>query len=306
MSRLRMGAGLAFLKLIPNGQFLEKYLVDRTLPKIIGQEAYEVIWEKLLIAKFGRFLSGVNLAWFWARVAKRSQKLGYFEEGFQSLADKAVIYIEKHGGEVRLKEGVDKIKFKKQGFEIKNEDFDQILITVPLPLANNLFEKKVIEVPRFDYLWAQTLVLELKESLMPSYWLNILEKKWPFLVMVEHTRLIDKKHYADSCLVYLGNYLADDDERLGLSKEKLLALFLPYIKKINPKFNKGWIKESWKFQSPFSQPVFPQNYSEVMPKIKTKIPGLFLANMEMVYPWDRGTNYAVLLGQMAARKMVGV
>ena len=79
VGRLRMGAGLALLKLIPNGLFLEKYRVAELLPRIIGKEGYVVIWEKLLKAKFGPFANKVNMAWFWARVAKRTKNLVYFE-----------------------------------------------------------------------------------------------------------------------------------------------------------------------------------------------------------------------------------
>jgi hypothetical protein len=36
------------------------------------------------------------------------------------------------------------------------------------------------------------------------------------------------------------------------------------------------------------------------PPLQTPIPGLVLANTTQVYPEDRGTNYAVRLGEQAA------
>jgi hypothetical protein len=39
----------------------------------------------------------------------------------------------------------------------------------------------------------------------------------------------------------------------------------------------------------------------MIPSFKTPLKNVFLANMEQVYPWDRGTNYAVELGQKIAR-----
>jgi len=47
--------------------------------------------------------------------------------------------------------------------------------------------------------------------------------------------------------------------------------------------------------------VFPVNYSKQLPSIKTKTLGVYMANMSMVYPWDRGVNYAVELGRKAAK-----
>jgi hypothetical protein len=33
--------------------------------------------------------------------------------------------------------------------------------------------------------------------------------------------------------------------------------------------------------------------------------GLYFASMSQVYPWDRGTNFAVEIGRRAARLMMG-
>ena len=291
-SRLRMGLGLLILKLVRNGLFLERWRVEDFLPGLVGEEGYEKVWKPLLAAKFGPYLQEVNMAWFWARVYKRTQSLGYFEGGFQALADKMASYIKNRGGKIRLGEKAGSIKRdKKAGWWVNSEKFDQVLITTPAVLA---------EKPGVDYLWAQTLVLELDQSLMKGYWLNILEKDWPFLVAVEQTNFVDKGHYGGKTILYLGNYLADGDKRLKLAEEKLLKLFLPFLTKINPAFKPSWVKRSWCFEAPFAQPVFPVNYSQKLPGIRTALPGLFIANMSQVYPWDRGTNYAVELGGQAA------
>jgi len=316
-NRIRLGAGLAILKAIPNAKFLEKYRVVDVLPKLVGQMAYKTIWRPLLVAKFGDYLTQVNMAWFWARVYKRTKKLGYFEGGFQAFADKQVKYINKRGGRIKLGKDVKNLK-------AVLGKFDRVILTVPGPVA----EKLIASVNQYltptseesstnatatirggillklNYLWGQTLILELNKSLMAGYWLNILEKNWPFLVAVEHTNLIDKKYYGNKHIVYLGNYLMDQDRRLKLSDKALLDLYLPYLKKINSKFEKKWINNLWRFQSNFAQPVFPINYSQKLPKMKLKTPNLYIANMSMVYPWDRGTNYAVELGERVAKMII--
>ena len=291
-SRLRMGLGLLILKIIGNGLFLERWRVVDFMPGLVGEEGYEKIWKPLLAAKFGPYLPQVNMAWFWARIYKRTQSLGYFPGGFGALAEKMADYVTTRGGKVKLGKKVKSMKRdKKAGWWVNNEKFDKVLITTPTLVA----------VPKIDYLWAQTLVLELEASLMKGYWLNVLEKDWPFLVAVEHTNFIDKNHYGGKTIIYLGNYLADGDKRLELSEEKLLELFLPFLSKINPSFKPSWVKRSWCFEAPFAQPVFGVNYSQKLPGIKTALPDLFIANMSQVYPWDRGTNYAVELGQQAAK-----
>lgn len=290
-SRLWMGMGLAILKLIPNGIFLEKYKVVNLLPKLIGKEAYGVIWERLLEAKFGTKMETVNMAWFWSRVAKRTKNLGYFEGGFENLAIKMQEYIEKKGGKVKTN-----TEFSLNKGE--SDKYDKIIVTTPAPIAEKILGKKIM--PKIEYLWAQTLVLELKTSFMNIYWLNILEKEWPFLVAVEHTNFIDKTKYGNKTILYLGNYLENNSPQLKMTKSELIKLYVKYLVKINPDFKESWISESFLFKKPFSQPVFPVNYSRTLLKIP-KVDGKYLfANMSMVYPFDRGTNYAVKLGEEIA------
>ena len=44
------------------------------------------------------------------------------------------------------------------------------------------------------------------------------------------------------------------------------------------------------------------NHSTNIPAIETPLQGLYFASMSQVYPWDRGTNFAVEI----ARKAVGL
>jgi len=39
------------------------------------------------------------------------------------------------------------------------------------------------------------------------------------------------------------------------------------------------------------------NYTQLIPKHKTPIKNVYIANLDMVYPWDRGTNYAIKMGE---------
>ncbi len=306
--RMRMGIGLAILKVAPltTGIKFERYRVVEMLPRLVGKEGYKKIWKPLLMAKFGSKVDQVNMAWFWARIYKRTKRLGYFKGGFEKLAERMAEYVEKKGGETRLGVKINKIKGKKEMVSVDGEEFDKVILTVPAPSMERMVGAEVVRQPEIEYLWGQTLILELNESLMPSYWLNILEQEWPFLVVVEQTRLIGKRHYGGKRVVYVGNYLEEGDRRLKMDEKQLLELFWPFLRKINPDLRKSWVGRTWKFQSPFAQPVFPVNYSKEMPVMKTGMPGVYLANMSMVYPWDRGTNYAVELGVRVAREVLSI
>ena len=51
------------------------------------------------------------------------------------------------------------------------------------------------------------------------------------------------------------------------------------------------------------QPVPLREHSQNIPAIETPIEGLYFASMSQVYPWDRGTNFAVEIGRKAAALM---
>lgn len=303
-SRIRLGVGMLMFKIITHGLFLEQYKVERLLPYWVGKEAYEKIWKKLLTAKFGKYLPEVNMAWFWSRVYKRTASLGYCPGGFQNLADKMGEYIASHGGEINLNKNIDHVTQAGAKWNIDGQYFDKVLLTVPAPLAQKMFKGANFQVPKINYLWGQTLVLELKESLMKNYWLNILEDNWPFLVAVEHTNFLDEVNYGHDKIIYLGNYLEEGDERLKLTVNELILKYEPFLKKINHSFKKKWIKKARLFASPYAQPVFPVGYSHDIPKITTEVKNVYMANMSMVYPYDRGTNYAVKLGIEAAKILI--
>jgi len=149
---------------------------------------------------------------------------------------------------------------------------------------------------------AVVLVLTLRQQLTKYYWHNLpKEAGFPFLALVEHTNFIGPEHYGGDHIVYCGDYLQPDHEYFTLSKEELLERFLPVLQQFNPAFDRNWVKETWLWKATYAQPVPPVNYSQHVPAIRTPVPGLYFASMSQVYPWDRGSNYAVELGRRVAR-----
>jgi protoporphyrinogen oxidase len=113
---------------------------------------------------------------------------------------------------------------------------------------------------------------------------------------------MDKNNYGGHHLTYFGNYLPEGHPYLSMTKEQLFKEFSPYIKKIG-----NWklkIVNSFLFTAPFAQPVHELHYSSRAPKLKTTIPNVYLANMDSIVPWDRGTNYAIELGEKAAETIL--
>ena len=154
---------------------------------------------------------------------------------------------------------------------------------------------------RLEGLGAVVVVMRLRKKFLGdnTYWLSICDTKAPVLAIVEHTNLIDAKHYNNEHLIYLGNYLPRTHKYFSMTAEELLGEFDPFLKTINPKYKSALISVK-KFSVPFAQPIIPLNYSRMAPPFETPLKNVYLANMQQVYPWDRGTNYSVALGEKVA------
>lgn len=313
IERLRMAAVAGLLRYNPFWQPLERVNASTFLPKVMGVKAYKMIWEPQLVNKFGKFADDVSLAWFWARLASRTPSLAYPEGGYLAFANRIVERVEDHGGRFHFNaEVIDvldqktvQVTYKSSRGRKKSEIFDRAIFTLPsflflktLPQLPQKYKQKFIPL---KIIGATNLVLRLKKPFFKdnTYWLSICDKNAPVMAIVEHTNFMDKKHFNNEHLVYLGNYLTQDDPKYLMSKEKKLALFDPFLRKFNPDYKKHLIGYEH-FKAPFAQPIIPANYSKIIPSMITPLPHVFLANMEQVYPWDRGTSNAVALGKKAA------
>jgi len=76
------------------------------------------------------------------------------------------------------------------------------------------------------------------------------------------------------------------------------------LHRFNPDFRPDWVRRSWLFRARYAQPVPGLNHSQAIPDLRTPLPGLYFASMSQVYPWDRGTNYAVEIGRRAAQTLL--
>jgi len=319
--RLQMGFAIAILRFNPFWQPLERFRATSYLKKMIGEKAYEIFWEPLLVGKFGKYASIISLAWFWGRIAKRTTNLAYPEGGFLKFAQRISAIIKKKGGNIYYETEISEltsetkpqITYRKKHGGKKTENFDKIIVTVPsfafMKIAPQLPEPYKKSLMKLKGLGAIVVIMRLSKPFFKdkTYWLSICNIKAPLLAIVEHTNFMDSKHYNNEHLVYLGHYLPSNHPYLNASmnEEELLKIFDPFLKKINPEYKKSLIGLK-KFAVPFAQPIIPVNYSKMIPPFETPLKNVYLSNMQQVYPWDRGTNYAVELGEKVAKLVQNV
>lgn len=316
LDKARFGLVGLYLRLTKNWQALEASTAHEWMRRWAGRRVYETMWEPMLEGKFGPYYQDVNMAWFWARLHARTTRLGTYRGGFQQFLDDFADRLRTRGVRIHLQTPVTQIESGENGPTLwvagEPQRYDQVLSTVSpalmTKLAPSLPEHYLQGVRDLKSLGAVVLVLSIKHQLSEQgyYWFNIPKSAgFPFLALVEHTNFVSSEHFNGEHILYCGDYLPPDHEYFRLSADELLARFIPAIQRINPRFSADWINQTWLFREVYAQPVPFVNHSRNIPALETPLPGLYFASMSHVYPWDRGTNFAVELGRRVARLMQG-
>ncbi len=323
--KIRAAAVLAFLKFSPFLTLYERETAREFLEKYQGKQAWEVLWSELFRKKFGKYAGNIVMSFFWARITKRTKDLGYVQGGFQELINHAEKVNREAGVEIKKGIAVEGIEKRRDKFIILNgvkefepprsesliaqndNSFDVVISTLPTPILTRLgadiFPTDYISrLQKIKYLSAMNLILETKEKVLDkTYWLSICTSKIPFMVAVQQTNFVDKKHYNNNNILYIGDYLDNDDKRLKMDRDEVLKLYLPFIKHMRRDNPRVVPTNAYLFKAPFAQPIFDKEFVKLKPDFETPVKNFFVANLDMTYPYDRGTNYAVKLGKDVTR-----
>ncbi|MBC8161947.1 MAG: NAD(P)/FAD-dependent oxidoreductase [Roseiflexaceae bacterium] len=312
VDRVRFGMVGAYLKFATNNwQALEQTTAARWTERWAGKNVYQTIWRPMLEGKFGPYVDQVNMAWLWARLKTRSFKLGYFKGGFQSFVEALLAHVRRLGVQVTLGTPVRELQPLEGGrWRVIADglvplEADAVLVTgapgLLARLAPQLPPEYCGKLRELKSMGAVVMTLALSQPLTGGiYWINMLKREFPFLSLVEHTNFIGREHYGGDYLVYAGDYLEPSHEYFRLSADELLERFTPALQKVNPRFERAWVRRVWVHREPYAQPIVEIDHARNVPPLQTPLPGLFWASMSQVYPWDRGTNFAVEIGARAA------
>lgn len=310
VERIRAGMALGIFKLSPYLKLYEENTAAQLLKNWMGANAYETLFGELFRKKFGKYAENILATFFWARIKKRSKQLGYMEGGFQIFINYLEQLLKDNG--IAVEKGVTVKTIRKIdntfGVELDREGetesvvFDKVISTLPTPVIAKIGEELlpqeyISNLKKIKYLNAACLIVESDKKLLDhAYWLSVCVKDMPMMVAVQHTNMIDKEHYGGKHILYLANYIDNDHELLKMTAEEALEYYKPALKRINPIFHKS-ITRTFYFKAPFAQPIFDKEFVKVKPDFITPVDGFFMANLDMTYPYDRGTNFAVKLGK---------
>lgn len=314
LDRIRCGMMLAFFKAVPfEIPQLDNITAMQWIKTVGGQKVYDAIWGPLLEGKFADYSDKIPALWLWGRIYDRSLKLGYINGSAKTLFGSLISQIKALKGSIILNAEVTGVESKGARVEVtvngKKKTFDKCLLTTVSPVSALLIKNKLDgdllnTMNANDHLGAVCVILELKHSIQSHYWLNICETGADVLVMVEHTNLIDKSHYGNRHVVYLANYIHRSKKRFQMSESEIIKEYSSFIKTINPAFNKSWIIKARVARVPRTQTIFHTGARKTRPPHRLPIRGLYMANIDQMYPHDRNLNLGVMLGKRVSKMII--
>lgn len=325
-NRIRAGITVLYLQKIRRYKQFIKIPAYNWMLRNAGKSVTRVIWEPLLKGKFDQFYNKVSMAWLWARIHIRAnsrekgdtgEKLGYFDGGFDVFTKKLVSEIEKLGGKLVFGVKVEEIDKENNSKVIKivtdkeQFKFDNVIFTAPGRVLSDLIKNSaqvtadyINKLNSIDYLGAILYVFSSSQEISKYYWHNINDLNSPFLVFINHTRLIDKKNYNNMYVYYVGAYLPHSHRYFEMNQDKITSEWEGYLNKIFPEFNPKAINQRNLFKLKYAQHIVDLDYLSKIPDYKTPMDGLFLVNFSQIFPEDRGTNFAVREGLKIAELVI--
>lgn len=321
VARLRIGLVTAYLQIKKQYAKYERVTAAQWLRAATGANGFDRVFGAQLRAKFGPSWESIPMVWFWKKVQLRTtnranplakETLGYPRGSFQVIIDALEAELRRLGVGLHTGVSVEAVRPEAGGVTVRVDGVAHAVDVAVVTAPSAVFKRLVPALPadyvrKLDaagYQAACCMLLELDRNLSDIYWLNIADPTVPFTGVIEQTNFVPPEQYGGSHLVYLSKYLETSDPIWTMDEDALLAHYLPALARINPAFDRSWVKHVRVFRERAAQPIVPLNYSRLLPEMRTPLPHVYLANTTQIYPEDRGTNYSVAIGEEVARQIV--
>jgi protoporphyrinogen oxidase len=281
-----------------------------------GKTVYDRLWRPLFAYKFYEYADNVSAAWIWTRIkrtgrSRRSlmqEELGYIEGGSQTLVDTLVSAIDAMGGRIHLGTPVQRVLVEAEaavGVRVGNADIaaDAVISTAPIPLIPEIIPDlpvKTLERYRaIANIGVVCVVLRLKRSVSPHFWVNIVGSAHEVPGIIEFSNLRD---VADT-VVYVPYYMPIANDKWHWSEAQFVDDALACIAEVNPAITREDLITHHVGRLRYAQPICPPGFAAMLPPVQTPISGLQIADTCFYYPEDRGISESVRFGKMMAEQV---
>ena len=280
----------------------------------VGEEAYEILWQKLFEYKFHHFTGNLSAAWIWSRIRRIGtsrynlfkEKLGYLEGGSQTLLNTLQAYLETNGAELKLGCPVSRVVIEHGrvvGIEANgtSELFSKVISTIPLPyvplVMPDLPESILEQYRSVNNIAVVCVIAKLRQPLSENFWVNTNDVEMDIPGLVEYSNL----RPLDNAIVYVPFYLPADHAKYKDADDVFTDKVKRYLIKINPNLTEDDFLDIQASRYRFAQPICEPGFLKKLPPVALPIKGLWVADTSFYYPEDRGISESIDFGREMAR-----
>jgi len=284
-----------------------------------GAAVYRTLWAPLFDLKFHEYAGDISASWVWTRIrrvgrSRRSlmqEELGFIEGGSQTLVNALAQRIAAAGGDLRLGQAATHVEVADgrvvavRAASGERIACDAVISTVPTPFVSALIpELPAEERLAFDAIvniGVVCVVVKLKRSVTPYFWVNIVDPAIPVPGIIEFSRL--RPTGTGETVVYVPYYMPAGNALWGRSDPDFVAEVMTVLHRINPAVTGDDLIAAHVGRLRHAQPVCPPGFLARMPPVVSRITGLQIADTSSYYPEDRGIAESVRLGRAMAERI---
>ena len=316
IDKFRLGLTIIVASRIKDWKRLEKTPVTEWLRRWSGKRTFNKIWLPLLRAKLGESYQRTSAVFIWATIqrlygARRSglkkEMFGYVPGGYKKVIEMFKQKLLSEGVTVRTNYAAREIRTSSSGkpsIDFGNgapQEFDEVIVTLPsgtaAKLCKELSETEIRKLNNVEYLGVICLAVLLDKPISPYYITNITDTRFPFTGVIEMSALVDKKYLGGKSLVYLPKYVTSDDPLFNQPDDEIRNYFLDNFKKMYPWLTDDNIKFAGVAKAKHVITVAKLNYSEILPGIKTSMPGVNIINTSHIKDGTLNVNETVRVAE---------
>jgi protoporphyrinogen oxidase len=323
IDKFRLGLTIFAASKIKNWKRLEKIQVTTWLKKWSGKKTFNKIWLPLLRAKLGESYERTSAVFIWATIQRlygarksglKKEMFGYVPGGYKQIIE---AYKEKLMAErinIKTNYAAKEVKISSNGkpaiyfADGAIEEFDEVIVTLPSGIAARLCKgltgPEIEKLKNIEYLGVICVAVLLNQPVSRFYITNITDTSVPFTGVIEMTALVDKKHFNGQSLVYLPKYLSPDDPMFNSSDEEIRSYFIENFKKMYPAIRDENIQFAGVAKAKHVITVAKLNYSEMLPDIRTSIPGVSIINTSYIKDGTLNVNETIRVAESKLQELL--
>lgn len=309
--RLRLGLTALYAGYVASPATLDDVTAMEWLTRLSGRRAFERLWRPLLEAKFGDAYDRIPALWYWTSFNREKgtgkEVKGYIRGGYRGLTDTLVKSLASSGVSLHPGTPISALDLGSNGrpgvtTPSGTFEFDRVISTVPLADLSRIAAGGAIEerlrrfVNLIDYQGVVNVLVLLRRSLTPYYWIPLVDSGVPFHGIVETTRVIDIEETGGYHLAYLLNYVHRTHPLFNRDPDALAAEYVDALLGLFPELERQDVCGAFVFKAPYVEPLYTPGYERRKPPEELAPGRVYLATTTQVYPnvtsWNSSTGLA--------------